>query len=163
MKTNEEILGMLHRMFSLTRRGIRPCPPPPRPEDASQTPPQHHHHDHDCNSLSFRERGRLLVELERQDGLTQRALAEILNIRPQSLSELVFKLEQDGLVERRMDETDKRAVQVFLSQTGRDRIEHIKQERRRFADEFLAPLNDEEREQLANLLEKLIAPHDCKK
>ena len=164
MKTNEDILGMLHRVLSLTRRNHHhPCTRSEEPAEQSSPdcPPPHSHHE-GCHGVSFRERGRLLIELERNDGLTQRTLAEILNVRPQSLSELVFKLEQDGLVERRMDESDKRAVQVFLSDKGRARLDFIKQERRRFAAEFLAPLSEEERQELADLLCKLIDAHTQK-
>ena len=158
MKTKEDILGLLYRTLSLTRRTLRPMPS----ADPSQPAPPPHPHDHKhgegCGT-SFRERGRILIELERNDGLTQCTLAEILNIRPQSLSELVFKLEQEGLVERRTNESNKRAIQVFLSDKGRARLDFIKQERRRFAEEFLAPLSDSELEQLDSLLTKLIDAH----
>lgn len=147
---NTDIIGMLHRVIGFMRRGSHggcQMPPHPTEPDAAQA------------ARTFRERGRILIQLERQDGITQKQLAEMIDIRPQSLSELLYKLEQDGLIERRACELDKRASLVFLSPIGRARIDAIREERRRFADEFLSPLSEEEKDQLAALLGKLIDAH----
>ncbi len=138
---NEDILGLIHRTMGFARRSSAPpaCPPP-SPEAL-----------HTC-----RERGRILVELERLGGVTQKELAAALDIRPQSLSELLCKLECDGMIERKTSDSDKRASIVSLSPAGRAHIDAVKEDRRRFADDFLKPLTEEEKQTLATLLTKLI-------
>lgn len=165
--TNEEIFGMLHHVMGLARRGPHhvgaPTAPPPPPFSDAKTPPPPPPppmtEEPACSPdavRSYRERGRLLICLEREDGIPQKQLAERVNIRPQSLSELLQKLEQDGMIERHPHELDKRTMLVYLSDLGRARLDDIKAERKRFADEFFAPLTEEEKQQLADILDKLI-------
>ena len=90
--------------------------------------------------------------------MSQAKLAEYLDIRPQSLSEMLFKMEGDGLVTRRQSEEDRRQTLVSLTDSGRARVEAFRESQRRHAEEFLAPLSEEERRTLAALLEKLTDP-----
>ncbi len=100
-------------------------------------------------------RGRVLATLALQDNLTQRDLAFILGIRPQSLGELLGKLEADGFITRQRSETDKRAVKVSLTDAGRARAEEIQAKRNRSAEDMFAKLTAEEKAQLRDLLAKL--------
>lgn len=145
--TNEEILGTFHRLTGFVRRHSHHRPPPPD-------------HPSPESFQALRERGRILLLLEKNDGLTHRRLAELLDVRPQSISRPLAKLEKEGVVERRENEQDKRESLVFLSQSWRTQLAEIKAEREQFASEFLAPLTEEEREQLGVLLKKLL---DAKK
>ena len=65
----------------------------------------------------------LLARLARRDGLTQAELAEMLDIQPISLTRLVDRLDEQGLVERRPHPSDRRANQVFLTPAGRGAFE----------------------------------------
>ena len=142
--TGEEIVGMIHHIVGLLRRSA----PHPDGKQSGQKP------SHPCRT--FRERGRILIRLERQDGLSQKELAELLSIRPQSLSELLRKLEQDGMIERRVNEKDRRSSLVYLTEQGRAHLGAIKAARARTADEFLSVLDEEEKAALAATLSKLI-------
>ena len=103
-------------------------------------------------------RERILGRLDTETGTTQTALADKIGIRPQSLSELLTKLEADGFVTRTRDEEDKRATLVFLTEAGKARAEEVAKERAAAAAEFLAPLTAEEKEQLVAILAKLKRP-----
>ena len=103
-----------------------------------------------------RERERVLSLLDESEGVSQRQLALLLGIRPQSLSELLLKLERDGLLERRKNPADRREVLVSLTGAGRERSADFESVRRRAAEAFFAPLSPEERETLTALLEKLV-------
>ncbi len=107
-------------------------------------------------SAPHREREKVLSLLDENEGVGQRQLALLLDIRPQSLSELLLKLERDGLVQREKNPADKREVLVSLTPEGRERSAGFESERRRAAEAVFAPLTPEERETLSGLLEKLV-------
>ena len=90
-----------------------------------------------------------------QEGITQKDLAFLLGIRPQSAGEMLQKLEDHGLVERRKSETDARAIQLFLTEEGRAHAEEIDRMRKVVAEDVFSVLTDEEKEQLAVILDKL--------
>jgi MarR family transcriptional regulator, transcriptional regulator for hemolysin len=57
----------------------------------------------------------ILFRLRRQDGLTQRELAEVLEVEPITVGRLVDRLETRGLVERRADPRDRGVWRVHLT------------------------------------------------
>ena len=79
-----------------------------------------------------------------------------MSIRPQSLSELLMKLENDGFIIRIKNEQDKRETLVSLTDKGKQRSKEFEALRKEQAAKFLAPLTHNEREKLLNLLIKLI-------
>ena len=94
-----------------------------------------------------RERERVLCLLDETEGVSQQKLALILGIRPQSLSELLGKLEKDGLLLREKNPDDRRETLVSLTAEGKARATSFEEERRR---------SGEERETLGALLTKLL-------
>lgn len=104
-----------------------------------------------------RGQGLVLRILAEEDGLAQSEITEKLDIRPSSLGELVTKLERNGFVERRQNENDKRVVNVFLTEKGREAESQFVNPRREAAKSWFAELSEEEKEQLAELLDKMIA------
>ncbi|WP_320669295.1 MarR family winged helix-turn-helix transcriptional regulator [Patulibacter defluvii] len=79
-------------------------------------------------------------------------LAERLRIVPRSVTTLVDGLEQDGLVERRPDPQDRRSTRVHLTEAGQARRDALRRARYEAADELVAVLSDDDREQLHRLL-----------
>ncbi len=57
----------------------------------------------------------ILIWLERTPGLSQRELAEVLEVEPITVARLVDRLEQRGVVERRPDERDRRIWRLHLT------------------------------------------------
>jgi MarR family transcriptional regulator for hemolysin len=57
----------------------------------------------------------VLARLERFEGLKQTELAEMLDLQPITLTRLLDGLEHNGLIERRADETDRRAKRLYLT------------------------------------------------
>ena len=66
-----------------------------------------------------RGRGRVLAALRMQSPIPTRDLAFLLDIRQQSLNELLKKLQTDGLIERRPSQEDRRVMVVHLTEAGR--------------------------------------------
>ena len=94
--------------------------------------------------------------LGESDGISQRDMTTLLQLRPQSVSETLGKLVAAGLVERRQSVRDKRIFNIFLTDEGRERVSELIEDRPDFAALFLSPLCDEEKRRLLELLGKLI-------
>ncbi len=62
---------------------------------------------------------RVLSRLKRREGATQVELASDMEMRPISLSGLIDKLDNQGLVERRADASDRRINRLHLTPAGR--------------------------------------------
>lgn len=63
--------------------------------------------------------GSALVPLFDEDGLRMGELARRARLSKQAMTELVRRLERDGLVERRPDPSDGRASVIFLTERSR--------------------------------------------
>jgi MarR family transcriptional regulator for hemolysin len=67
----------------------------------------------------------VLVRLDRSEGLKQSELAEMLELQPISLTRLLDKLCDGGLIERRADPGDRRAKRLFLTPAARPLLEKL--------------------------------------
>lgn len=97
----------------------------------------------------------LLHPLEEASGVALSRLAECAGIAPPTATRIVDGLEKAGLVQRERSKTDRRAVLVSLTATGRRRVARKRSElaeRRRRLYENLEP---EERRQSERLLRHL--------
>jgi MarR family transcriptional regulator, transcriptional regulator for hemolysin len=61
----------------------------------------------------------VLARLERFEGLKQSELADMLDIQPITLTRLIDRLCDSGLIERRSDPDDRRAKRLFLTPAAR--------------------------------------------
>ena len=61
----------------------------------------------------------VLVRLDHSEGLNQSELAELLDLQPITLTRLLDKLCDGGLIERRPDPADRRAKRLFLTAAAR--------------------------------------------
>src|SRR3954451_280110 len=69
---------------------------------------------------------KVLFRLERQPGLRQVALADMLDLEPITLCRIVDRLEESGLVERTPDPADRRAWQLHVTAKAAPLIEKLK-------------------------------------
>lgn len=82
-------------------------------------------------------------------------ISNLLHVSPPTVTQLIKGLEADGLVERRMDATDRRVIRVKLTEAGEKEIQEAK---KRLADTFnglIAHLGEEQSEQLVTLLNEV--------
>ena len=66
----------------------------------------------------YRGQGRILKLLRLTPEISQRDLLELLDMRPQSLGELLGKLERDGYITRAPLEEDRRVMMIRLTEKG---------------------------------------------
>ena len=97
---------------------------------------------------------RILVMLS-EGPLTQRELTGRLHIQPGSASEIIFKLERSGLIERTHNPEDRRTMDIRLTDAGREEAARAEEERRGRRAEMFSCLTEEEKETLTGLLSKL--------
>ena len=74
----------------------------------------------------------ILFRLRRRGGLTQRELAEILEVEPITVGRLVDRLEGRGLIERRSDPADRRVWRLHLTPAADPVLAEIDEARRAF-------------------------------
>ena len=67
----------------------------------------------------------VLFRLERSEGLKQSELADLLDIQPITLTRLIDRLCENGLIERRSDPNDRRAKRLFLTPAARPLLDRL--------------------------------------
>ena len=67
----------------------------------------------------------VLARLDRFEGLKQSELAEMLDLQPITLTRLLDRLCDHGLIERRADPNDRRAKRLFLTDAARPVLEQL--------------------------------------
>ena len=67
----------------------------------------------------------VLVRLDRSEGLKQSELAEVLDLQPITVTRLLDKLCESGLIERRPDPADRRAKRLFLLPAARPLLQQL--------------------------------------
>ncbi|MBA1394500.1 MarR family transcriptional regulator, partial [Lactobacillus sp. XV13L] len=90
------------------------------------------------------------------DGLTNSEIAEILDIRPSSVTALVNKLVERDFVEKEPLENDKRVTILKLTAKGKQAISHVQTAQESLNQEVFANLTAAEQEQFVHLLTKLL-------
>lgn len=90
-----------------------------------------------------------------EDGSTLKEIGGRAQIDSSSMTVLVDKLENEGLVERRLDSQDRRAIRVFLTSKGRKLGEKVLLSGREFNLHLREALGENE-EEFVHGLEKVI-------
>ena len=84
----------------------------------------------------------LVLKLARHPGLSQKDLAEILEVEPMSVARLTDRLASRGLVERRADPKDRRIWRLHLTAKAEPVLRDIEAQRAELAGQVLRDLPD---------------------
>lgn len=98
---------------------------------------------------------RLLLILHVTEGENQGYYAELLEVEPISLTRMVDRMEEAGLIERRRDPADRRAWRLFLTDRSRCVIDQVRDSLTGLEDEMLAGLEPQQRKALGQMLESI--------
>jgi DNA-binding MarR family transcriptional regulator len=99
-----------------------------------------------------------LTSLELAGALTPRELADTERVQPPTMTRIVAKLEERGLVQRSPHPTDGRQVILAATEAGRAVLAELHQARNSWLAQRLAELTEEERDTLqraADILHKV--------
>lgn len=88
--------------------------------------------------------------------LSQRQLIDLMDADKSTMVYLVDELEEQGLVERRTDRSDRRAYAVHLTDAGRTRLQEAGAVAAQVERERLAALSPRERAQFTDLLRRIV-------
>jgi DNA-binding MarR family transcriptional regulator len=99
-----------------------------------------------------RSQWQVLAYLERNEGIHQGGLAELLEIEPITLGRIVDKLQTMGLVERLPHPSDRRIWLLRLTDTAKPKLAELKVLGDRTRGEALSDVSEADREQLLKLL-----------
>ncbi|MCB1476423.1 MAG: MarR family transcriptional regulator [Rhodobiaceae bacterium] len=94
----------------------------------------------------------LLQALSTEDGRTMGALADLIGVRPPTMSKMVLRMAAEGLVDRQNDHGDARRARVHLTDEGRERARALKKRWRRIEKKLASSLTDKDAKRLGSLL-----------
>src|SRR3546814_7632717 len=95
---------------------------------------------------------RLISYLKRHEGIRQGPLAELIEVEPITLSRMIDRLAEAGLVERRADPTDRRAWQLYLTPRARTLLGDMRRTTDKVSEEATEGLSAAERDKLIALV-----------
>lgn len=110
---------------------------------------------HYGNMNPFKGQFRCLFVLESVGTVNQKDLAELLHIRPTSVSEIVLKLEQKNYIRRTPSEKDRRVSLVSLTEEGAEAAERTRKERARAHAEMVSDLTEDEKMHFYQAMKKI--------
>jgi DNA-binding MarR family transcriptional regulator len=87
--------------------------------------------------------------------LSQKDLANKLNITPASVSVIVHRMESEGLLIRLPDEKDGRQVNLLLTEKGQNLVPRVKNSWSEIQEKITSGLHESEKATLLHLLQKM--------
>jgi len=97
----------------------------------------------------------VLMRLDRFEGLKQSELAEVLDLAPISLTRLLDRLAENGLIERRADPNDRRANRLYLTPAARPLLKQLSELGEDMMATVLEKIGEPARERLLDDLETM--------
>jgi len=67
----------------------------------------------------------VLIRIDRHEGLKQTELADMLDLQPITLTRLLDRLSNNGLIERRADPNDRRANRLYLKPAAKPLLDRL--------------------------------------
>jgi MarR family transcriptional regulator, organic hydroperoxide resistance regulator len=98
---------------------------------------------------------KLFFVLGKQGGLSQKELAEKLNIKAATITVMLNRMEKAKLIERRQDQSDQRVTRVYLTEQGRKILDQVKESLKTIDSECFHNFTTEEQVLLRSLLIKM--------
>ncbi len=99
----------------------------------------------------------VLLAIGEEDGISLRDLAERLSVRPPTITKTVTRLAAQGLVEKRLSNSDGRQNHAHLTERGAALVDAVGKSRKRVERDALKGFSNKERKTLRKLLERVTA------
>lgn len=69
----------------------------------------------------------LLISLLKQDGVSQKKLADANFVKPPTVAVMLKRMEKNGLIQRRQDNEDQRIMRVFITEKGKSTVDEVRE------------------------------------
>lgn len=99
---------------------------------------------------------KVVVLLREEDGATLGSLRKLRGLDAPTMTEIIKRLEQSGLVERRKAQDDRRIVHVFLTVEGCALRHQLSEVMQAFVARIQQNITAEEQESFRNVLQRLV-------
>ncbi len=117
-------------------------------------------HHHEKTGLRHLEFG-VMVRLHDTPGLDQNSLADWMTLDRTTISTLVFRLEQQGLIERAVNGADRRARMLRLTPVGKALHDRVRPKSQAAQDRILDVLTAAERRAFVEMLDRVIEANEA--
>jgi len=97
-----------------------------------------------------------LYHLGLSDGISQRELAQSMNIKDASATRLLDRMERDGFVRREKNPQDRRITLAILTKKGKEMREKLLPEGEKFSNTLLNGITEEELQVFDAVLNKMV-------
>ena len=97
----------------------------------------------------------ILIWLDRQPGMSQKELAELLEVEPITVARLIDRLEARGMVERRPDPRDRRIWRLHVSPPARAVLGDIHEQRAEMTAMVTQGVADESQKSMIEALSRM--------
>lgn len=98
----------------------------------------------------------VLAHLKRSDGVQQKTLAQLMDIKPITLARHIDRLEAQGWVERRDDPDDRRAKRLFLLPKATPVLNTLRSLGQKVRKQALQGVSIEEEAQAISVLQRVL-------
>jgi len=99
----------------------------------------------------------LLCRLFEKDGMTQSEIAQQLAVQGATITNMLQRMEETGLVTRRRDSEDNRLVRVYLTDAGQDKERAINQQFTNLEEAIFVGISPGDRLVLRQLLKQILS------
>lgn len=97
----------------------------------------------------------IMLALDQEDGQTPGQLAQLLGVRPPTITKTINRLQVQGFLSKRASEEDARQAHVFLTDAGREAIRAIEKSVRKTEKQAVKGLDKKEQKALSKLLGRI--------
>ena len=98
---------------------------------------------------------KVLDYLKEHNGASQKEIAAGCHIEAASLTSILSRMEEKGLIERKMLNGNRRSLYVFLTDFGKELCDTVEQEFRNIEEIAFAGITDEERQDFMDTFMKI--------
>lgn len=111
---------------------------------------------YDLEGVMTQDSARLIMRaLIHHDGCSQLDLVNQTYLKAPTVSVTLRRMESEGLVERKQNEFDQRAVRVFLTEKGKAHNQEIRARLQEMDEELMKDFSEDEIELLRKMLERM--------
>ncbi len=103
-----------------------------------------------------------LLQLYKQDGISQEELSEKLSIDKGTTARSIKKLEEEGFLIRVKDENDKRAYKIYLTDKSKENRDNVYNVLKDWESVIAQNITEEERSTLVDILKKVCISQNIK-
>ncbi|WP_242940467.1 MarR family winged helix-turn-helix transcriptional regulator [Anaeromicropila populeti] len=98
---------------------------------------------------------KVLEYLKEHDGSVQKDIAIACKIEPATVTSLLIRMEKNGLVQRKLNNENRKYLNVFLTEKGEEEVTHVEKAFTTIENTALCNFTDDEKEQFIKYLERV--------